>query len=84
LVLFAGGDDGEILVFSEDAFPCAQRFQPYAAVGTGASAQGVRKVVVALPRMSALGADVCAVRSLDGVMVKAMAESVCLLCGGQF
>ena len=44
----------------------------------------IRKVVVALPRMSALGADVRAVRSLDCVMLEAMAESVCPLCGGQF
>ncbi|EXY30707.1 hypothetical protein M080_7026 [Bacteroides fragilis str. 3397 T10] len=49
-----------------------------------ASANGVRKVVFTPPRMSALGADVRAVRPLDGVMLEAMAESVCPLCGGQF
>ena len=43
----------------------------------------VRKVVLALPRMSALSADVRAVRSLDCVMLEAMKESVCLLRGGQ-
>lgn len=49
-----------------------------------ASANGVRKVVFTFPRMSALGADVRAVRPLDGVMLEAMTESVCPLCGGQF
>ena len=52
-------------------------------MGAAASAKGVRKVVVALPRMSALGADVRAVRSLDCVVLEAMTESVCLLRGGQ-
>ena len=50
----------------------------------GASANGVRKVVFTPPRMSTLGADVRAVRPLDGVMLEAMTESVCPLCGGQF
>ena len=84
LVLLAGGDDGEILVLAEHALSGAQRFQLHAAMRAGASANGVRKVVFTPPRMSALGADVRAVRPLDGVMLEAMVESVCPLCGGQF
>ena len=83
LVLLAGGDDAEILVLAEHALSGAQRFQLHTAMGAGASAKGVRKVVVALPRMSALGTDVRAVRSLDCVVLEAMTESVCLLCGDQ-
>ena len=52
-------------------------------MGAGASANGIRKVVVAFPRMSALGADIRAVRPFDGVMLEAVAESVCLLFFGQ-
>ena len=77
-------DDAEILVLAEHALSGAQRFQLHAAMRAGASANGVRKVVFTPPRMSALGADVRAVRPLDGVMLEAMAESVCPLCGGQF
>jgi len=83
LVLLAGGDDGEILHISENALSGAQRFQLHAAMWAGASADGVREVVVALPRMSALGADVHAVCPLDCVMLEAMAESVCPLFFGQ-
>ena len=83
LVLLAGGDDGEALVLAENALSGAQRFQWHTAMGAGASTKGVRKVVVALSRMSALGTDVRAVRSLDCIMLEAMAESVCLLLGGQ-
>ena len=83
LVLLAGGDDGEVLILAENALSGAQRFQLHTAMGAGTSAKGVRKVVVALPRMSALSADVRAVRSLDCVMLEAMKESVCLLRGGQ-
>ena len=79
-----GGDDAEILVLAEHALSGAQRFQLHAAMGAGASANGVRKVVCTPPRMSTLGADVRAVRPLDGVMLEAMTESVCPLCGGQF
>ena len=84
MILLAGGDDGEILVLAEHALSGAQRFQLHAAMRAGASANGVRKVVFTPPRMSALGADVRAVRPLDGVMLEAMAESVCPLYGGQF
>jgi len=83
LVLLAGGDNGEVFILAENALSGAQRFQLHTAMGAGASAKGVRKVVVALPRMSALGTDVRAVRSLDCVVFEAMTESVCLLCGGQ-
>ena len=61
LVLLAGGDNGEILHIADYPLSGAQRFQLHAATGAGASANGVRKVVSALPRMSALGADVRAV-----------------------
>jgi len=83
LVLPAGRNDGEILIVVENALSGAQCFQLHTAMGAGASAKGVCKVVVALPRMSALGTDVRAVRSLDCVVFEAMTESVCLLRGGQ-
>ena len=83
LVLLAGRDNGEVFVLAENALSGAQRFQLHTAMGAGTSANGVRKVVVALPRMSALGTDVRAVRPLDCVMLEAMTESVCLLRGGQ-
>ena len=82
--MLAGGDNGEILHVAESTLSGAQHFQLHTAMGAGASANGVRKVVSAFPRMSALGADVRAVRPLDGVMLEAMTESVCPLCGGQF
>ena len=84
LVLLAGGDDAEILVLAEHALSGAQRFQLHAAMRAGASANGVRKVVFTPPRMSALGADVRAVRPLDGVMFEAMAESVSLCVAVNF
>jgi len=84
LVLLAGGDDGEILHIAENALSGAQRFQLHTATGAGASANGVGKVVVAFPRMSALGADVRAVCPLDRVMLEAMTESVCPLFFGQY
>lgn len=82
-VQVAGGDDGEVFILTENALSGTQRFQLHTAMGAGTSAKGVRKVVVALPRMSALSTDVRAVRSLDCVVLEAMTESVCLLCGGQ-
>jgi len=83
LILLAGGDNGEVFILAENALSGAQRFQLHTAMGADTSAKGVCKVVVALPRMSALGTDVRAVRSLDCVVLEAMTESVCLLRGGQ-
>ena len=74
---------GEILHIAENALSGAQCFQLHTATGTGASANGVRKVVVTPPRMSAFGADIRAVRPFDCVMLEAVAESVCPLFFGQ-
>ena len=82
-VSLAGGDDGEILHIAENTLSGAQCFQLHTAMGAGASANGIRKVVVAFPRMSAFGADVRAVCPFDCVMLEAVAESVCPLFFGQ-
>ena len=63
--MLAGGDNGKILVLAENALSGTQRFQLHAAMGAGASAHGVRKVMPALPRVSALGTDIRAVCPLD-------------------
>ena len=82
LIAFAGGNNGEVVIFAEYSLSGGMDFQFHSAMWAGATAKSICQCSVSLPLVSALGAGNNAYGRPAPDEFKAMAESIlCLYLG---